>query len=450
MNFFSWWLRVARATWQTDQNVSAPWFIPLLFAVAPFVITFLHVEMALPLLIVATAINRYRFDFFSAGLRIEHFVFVGVALAWFIKTRAADMGVGKDKPLPQLFTRADILLGLYLALALVSSLLFAPILRESLKFFGLMLFGALLYWLTRAIAANLKEFTRGVWTLIAVGIASALFGIVAWLVFPFGINLGVQIYYLGNFTTHSPFGALFDSNTLGMYVMAATLLQVTLLLDSQFQKYRAVLIVGTLITLIAVALSLTRTAWVGLFFGLLLIVLCSPKRRWAIAIGGAALALAILALIANSALAGGGSALAEFSVARVLTSQSIFFRLDAYERAWNDFLSNPFLGNGANVFAQNYTSPAGARDWISNFFLMTLHDTGIVGLILLLAWLGWLAVETYRALKNSRGAARTMLLALAIAYLALFVTYQATTVFWLGFNWVYLGLIASRRMRDEG
>ena len=37
---------------------------------------------------------------------------------------------------------------------------------------------------------------------------------------------------------------------------------------------------------------------------------------------------------------------------------------------------------------------------------------------------------------------RTFLLALAIAYVALFVTYQATTVFWLGFNWVYLGLAA--------
>ena len=58
------------------------------------------------------------------------------------------------------------------------------------------------------------------------------------------MNLGVQIYALDNFTTHSPFGSLFDSNTLGMYAMAVTLLQVTLLVDAQFAKWRAWLLVG--------------------------------------------------------------------------------------------------------------------------------------------------------------------------------------------------------------
>ena len=443
MNDLNWWSRVARAVnLQTEQTANVPWFIPILLALGAFGITFVWLETALPLLIVATALNRYRFEFFGAGLRIEHFVFAGVALAWLLKTRPRISHLH--------FSRADILLVAYLAFALLASILFSPQLRESLKFFVLMLFGVVLYWFVRAIASNLKEFSRGVWTLIVVGVAASLFGIVAWLVYPFGINLGVQIYALEIFNTHSPFGTLFDSNTLGMYAMAATLLQVTLLLDSNFAKYRAWLMLGTLITLITVALSLTRVAWIGLVFGLFLVLLFSPRRRWAIAISGAAIVLVIVALVANSALAGGGGALAEFSFARVLTSKSIFFRLDAYQRAWNDFLLNPLLGNGVNVFAQNHTSPSGTRDWISNFFLMTLHDTGIIGLAILLAWLGWLAYETWRALKVSRGAVRTMLLALSIAYLALFVTYQATTVFWLGFNWVYLGMIASQRMKDEG
>ncbi len=449
MKFFSWWSRVAgAANWQTDQTVNAPWFVPIFFAVGAFGIASVWMEAALPLLIVATALDRYRFEFFGAGLRIEHFVFVGVALAWFLKTRV--MGrTGEHKASPLHFSRADSLLVAYLTIALTSSVLFSPQVRESLKFFVLMVFGVVLYWLVRAVAANLQEFTRGVWVMLGVGVAASLFGMVAWLAFPLGVNLGVQTYSLENFTTHSPFGTLFDSNTLGMYAMAATLLQVTLLLDAQFANYRAWLSIGTVITLIAVALSLTRVAWLGLGFGFFLILLFSPRRRWAIAIGGAAAALVIVALVANSALAGGGDALAEFSFARVLTSRSIFFRLDAYQRAWNDFLSSPILGNGVNVFAQNYTSPSGTRDWISNFFLMALHDTGIVGLAVLLAWLGWLAYETRRALKNSRGVARTMLLALSIAYLALFVTYQATTVFWLGFNWVYLGMIRAGALVKE-
>ena len=66
---------------------------------------------------------------------------------------------------------------------------------------------------------------------------------------------------------------------------------------------------------------------------------------------------------------------------------------------------------------------------------------GLYMLLLLVGWLGWLAVETWRALGRTTGIQRSFLLALSIAYVALFVTYQATTVFWLGFNWVYLGLV---------
>lgn len=447
MSIIDVWARSARRMQaQTDQTVAAPWFVPALIGSGAFAIAFLWIETALPLLIIATALDRYRFDFFGAGFRIEHFVFGGVALAWLFKTGAFT----NFKGLRRHFSAVDLLLLVYLGITLISSFLFSPQLRESLKFFFLMSFGVVLYGFVVLLAADARTFTRAVWILIVVGAAASIFGILAWLAFPFGVNLGVQKYALDNFVTFSPYGTLFDSNTLGMYAMAATLLQVTLLLDADFSKYRAFLITGTVITLITVALSLTRVAWIGLAFGLFLVVLFSPRRRWAIAIGGAAVGLVILALILNSALAGGGSTLAEFSVARVLTSRSILFRMDAYVRAWNDFLARPLIGNGANVFAQNYTAPSGARDWISNFFLMTLHDTGIVGLGILLLWLVWLARETYFALKNSRGARRTMLLALSIAYLALFLTYQGTTVFWLGFNWVYLGLIrAGALLRDQ-
>ncbi len=418
---------------QIDQTVNAPLWVPAALSILSFALCYLRVELTLPLLIVATALDRYRFDVAGAGLRIEHFVFLGTVLAWALRIRPSWRSLS--------FSRADWLLAIYLLLALFSSLLFAPVLRESLKFLGLMLFGVVLYWLVRAVASTPEAFKRGVWTLVITGVAASAFGLAAWIAYPLGVNLGVQIYSLEQFTTQSPYGTLFDSNTLGMYAMAATLVQATLLLDPHFARWRGWLAGGTLVTLVTVALSLTRTAWIGLVFGLVLVLVFSPRRRWAIAIGGAALVLVAAALMANSALAGGGQAVANLSVLRLLTSKSILFRLDAYVRAWNDFLASPLLGNGVNVFAQKYTSPSGTRDWISNFFLMTLHDTGITGTLFLLAWLGWLAYETYRALRRAEGAARTMLLALSIAYVALFVTYQATTVFWLGFNWIYLGLI---------
>lgn len=125
-----------------------------------------------------------------------------------------------------------------------------------------------------------------------------------------------------------------------------------------------------------------------------------------------------------------------------MTSQSVFFRLESYARAWQGFAAQPLFGNGANVFAQKYMTAAGTRDWVSNLVLLTLHDTGIVGLALLGGWLASLGVTTGRTLKLS-GPLQPFLLALTIAYVSLLVCYLATSVFWLGWNWTYLGLLAA-------
>jgi hypothetical protein len=195
MIFSDLWARVTKpvSAWQLDQTVNTPWYVPAFFALGAFVITWLRVELALPLVILAAAADRYRFDVAGAGLRVEHFVFAGAGLAWVLKTRPA---------LKQLhFRRADLLLAAFLGVTLASSLLYAPLARESLKFFGLMCYGVVLYVFFRAAGAHAQAFTRAVWVLIAVGVDASAFGIAAWLVFPSGINLGVQTYSLGTFET---------------------------------------------------------------------------------------------------------------------------------------------------------------------------------------------------------------------------------------------------------
>ncbi len=436
MNFYNGWTRLTQRVMalQLAQTVNVPWYVPAFFALGAFGATWRRVEWALPLLIAATALDRYRFDVAGVGWRIEHFVFLGVVLAWILKTRPG----WKQWQL----ARADLLLAAFLGVTLASSWWHAPSLRESIKFLGLMGYGVLSYLFIRAAGGRAEAFTRAVWALIVAGVAASAFGVVAWLAFPFGVNLGVQTYALTTFETFSPYGVLFDSNTLGMFAMAAALLQITLFLDAQFARRRVALGAGIVITLLAVALSLTRTAWLGLGVGMFLIFVSSPRRRWALAFGGAALVLTLGALAASSALAGGGGALADFSVTRLLTGKSVFLRLDVFARAWQDFLANSLLGNGANTFAQKYITEAGTRDWISNLPLQTLHDSGIVGAILLGAWLTWLGWDTWRALKRPTPP-RAFQLALAIAGVALLVCYLATSVFWLGWSWAYAGVLAA-------
>src|SRR5581483_3810617 len=107
-----------------------------------------------------------------------------------------------------------------------------------------------------------------------------------------------------------------------------------------------------------------------------------------------------------------------------------------------------------NSFGQIYTTTAHTPGWISNMFLMALHDTGIVGLAILLSWLVWFALTVFSALHHAPSSeSRTLVLALSIGLLCLLVTYQVTTMLWFGFVWWYFAVLgagaAERTTADE-
>jgi O-antigen ligase len=137
------------------------------------------------------------------------------------------------------------------------------------------------------------------------------------------------------------------------------------------------------------------------------------------------------------------------AVNRLLEGQTLASRWVSYRQAWDDFSVRPFLGNGPNSFGQKYTTTAHTPGWISNLVLMSLHDTGIIGTLILFVWIAWIALRTLRALRappleranGDRAALRTMVLGLGIGLLCLFVAYQVTTMLWFGLVWFLLAVL---------
>lgn len=399
----------------------------------------------LPLLIVAVALNRYRFDVASIGIRIEHVVFVIVLGAWIAKK----LMQGR---LPRLWSD-DVLLVIYLTVAFLASLLNAPHPKESIQFLVLMAIAVAIYWLVTRVIVDPSTFQRAMKILVIVGVAEAIFGIIAWLLYSFGINLGVQVNPADR--TISPYGTLFEANIFGSFVMATSLMLAVLFLSPQFRSRRRLIGFALAITLVAVALSLTRGAWVGFLVGMPFVLLFSPGKRF-----GVLIRIGAIGIVAITLLAGVGfvyqrvkapslPVLAEFSTrvstlspARLVSDETVSQRISVFQRAINDWQQHPWLGNGVNSFGQKYRTTAFTRDWIPNMVLMALHDTGIIGLSILLAWLGRLGLNTMRAIQHAPPSlTRTALIALASGFIGLLVAYQTTTAFWLGFTWVHLGLI---------
>jgi uncharacterized membrane protein len=449
-------------------------------------------------LIFATALYGFRLDVASLGIRPEHIALIVVGVFW---ARQALSGRWRLTLKWQ-----DLLLLLYLAVALIASALNAPIPRESFQYLALMILCVAVYLLVRGLVNDAATFRAGLLALVVVGALEGLEGIVTWLLYPLGLDLRMQLYPLGRgnqiqFCTFSPAGTQVESNIYGSYVMAGALLAMPILLAAATRSRRRWVSAALLLMLVAVALSLTRTVWVALLVGVVFVFwLAETPRRRILAATAPFLAFAVIVALfasnfqlpchivvhagqpttvapgpapnkgetgikpatgetgtkpapggAGTQLTAGGTdttppapSIQSVTIARIFQGFTLPERLGTYGGAISNWLNHPWLGNGPNSYGQTHESSAHTPAWISSAPLMSLHDTGIVGTLILAAWLAWLAFRLAVTLRRAPpGFTRTGLLALGIAGVGLAVAYQLTTALWLGFTWVLLGLISA-------
>jgi O-antigen ligase len=106
-------------------------------------------------------------------------------------------------------------------------------------------------------------------------------------------------------------------------------------------------------------------------------------------------------------------------------------------------LKHPFLGGGTSSFQLAFDWQALGEEWeeqgwIGNTEMRVLHDTGIVGLAVFVAFLVSLYRRSRKVLKSESNPELVALLASALVYC---ISFQATEGTLLAFAWVHLGLI---------
>ncbi len=435
-------------------------------------------------LLLAVGMNRYRVDAVPLRPQLEHFALVlaFAALALMLFQKKARLA----------FDKSDALLAAYLFLALISSLVFPAEPRESVQYWARMVLAVVVYFVTRwLLQDNLARVRLILKALLVFGVGEAWFGIVGWFLYPFGINLGVDQYPLGirgpggilcNFSL-TMYGTLWEPNVFGSTLMMVGLFGATLFVSNSFVRWRNYLGSALLIILIALGLNASRGVLLTLAFGLVLVLVFAggmaftQKLKWAALAAGIVLVVAVASQelahdlmqlptapglaarapcakwIAEGMPRGTQAGDPEIDPAtgpeseieivnRVLEGQTVASRLVSYRNAWKDFLQRPWLGLGANSFGQKYTTTAHTPGWISNLTLMSLHDTGILGTIILFAWFIWFALTCWRGLRNSSASTlRTMLFGLGIGLVGLFVAYQVTTMLWFGLIWYWAAVL---------
>ncbi|MEO6457348.1 MAG: O-antigen ligase family protein [Chloroflexia bacterium] len=424
-------------------------------------------QAALALLVVAALLNRYVVSVGGLHLKPEHAA-IGIGLLVFTWQFTR-----RERPAWGL---ADGLLAAWVVSNALGSIN-APIPTLSLK---LTLQLAILF----AGYVLIQQFTRrradlffGHALLLGGITLVAAFGVLVHLVYPLGLDLGMQI----NPTTKQPtvFATLYEGNLFGSTVMVGLLWWLLLLLFGGI-RFRRVGVIGITICTVAIEVSLARGAWLALvaIISLSIVAYFMFRRRLTLkpniamrTLAMAATSVVLLSLFiwakpaalvatawvgtnpptssketSDSSTDGSSSDIIDrvTSLSESAQDQTVTQRITAVQRATHDWTLHPLIGWGPGSYGQKYINTSWRPDWLGMLPLRILHDTGLIGVLLFLAFSVVLLRDAVRALARSADSAlRIMLVAHLVGVVALFMAYLVTEGMQLFVPWLLIGLFSA-------
>jgi len=345
-------------------------------------------------------------------------------------------------------TELDIpILGLVAANAL-SSALFSPLKSVSYQAVILMTVYALMYFVTANVLTQqppprLSQIVR---LFGALGITHAVYGNLAMGAYILGLNVG-GIQHGQTESSVSIQGTFHEANLLGIYLAIIGVFLMTYLILGRFAK-RWRLRLGLAVVCYALAMTLTRSAW--LVFALSVMVIFaqglgrqkSPLRlrRPVLLTGATLLAAAIIVLFLVGPSISQRSGQENLLMSRLqrmmnLSDPTIIGRWQGYNVGFGRWQQQPLFGHGT------FAGDAIGWRWFNSSIIQTMHDSGLVGLVFLL----WLHVRVVvAAWRESRRAYapfhQASLFAFALGNAIIFVTSQTSSFLWVGFPWIFMGL----------
>lgn len=122
-------------------------------------------------------------------------------------------------------------------------------------------------------------------------------------------------------------------------------------------------------------------------------------------------------------------------------------RVQGYLLAWESFLDNPILGKGTlsadtevyNPYVGQYQERMGGQGWLTGSGIQALHDTGVVGFVILMSLFGMTMWRNYKMFKRLfpgdwyRGIA----LGFLGGNLVLLITSQLSSPLWTAFPYIF-------------
>ena len=335
----------------------------------------------------------------------------------------------------------DYLLMAYAALNLFSSLFMSIEPRQTIKWALQQVLIILAYYFLRVLIQDRAGLRKAFMALLAVGAATVAYGIICFYSnLLFGTEFGMTIGQYGD--TPAPYGLQYEANLLGSYSGALCVMMLVMYLYDHRRRF----LVGFTLALAGMAISLSRGALGATFIGLSAVAILSLKKKlltWRLLRNIAQGTLCALLVVLPAVVPQYTERFNTMDIGEPAVDPNTLTRMVQVSSALDEVLKHPFLGGGTSSFQLAFDWQSLGEDWedqgwIGNTEMRVLHDTGIVGLAVFVAFLVVLYRQSRKVLKSGSNPELVALLASALVYC---ISFQATEGTLLAFAWVHLGLI---------
>lgn len=424
--------------WKVVLNTSSFFLMGFIIFVI-FIVMFRYPTLGIYLVIVSSVFDRVSWEVKGLTVRIGSLMVVILFVAWLIRFLLKREKLFK--------TPVSIPIAALFFINLISSLVNSPILKASLQRCSLIAIIFLTYFVIVNLSIrrsdSLKKF---IFAFLLVGVGESLYCCASMLMYLKGIDIGgIQLYQWGRTITTK--GTFLEANLLGSYLAVIGIFLFTYLVSSRYRAKKKWLSIALVSVIFALVMSWTRGAWVAFLVGCISTLYLSFKNRIISTRAFAATGLIILVTLGIFGLVmapqiEGASEMKNMFIWKLgnlfnLRSGTGAYRVQEYSLAISHWKGHPLLGWGTDSF-----KVLGETRWIASSILHTLHDTGIIGLLIFV----WLILKVLfsglKALRITRDVfLEVNLIAFISSFLGLVIAYQLTSALWLPFPWVHLGLM---------
>jgi oligosaccharide repeat unit polymerase len=389
-------------------------------------------ETGVVLIMVAAVVPRWFLEVGGLKARPEH-IAAGILLL------AIPLLIRNRRLSPE-WIKADLVLAAYVGVNIISSSQSIDP-SQTIKWSFQQMLAILPYFVLRVIAGNMTTLRTAFRIFLAVGVAEAAFAIFCFYSNAiFNTEIGVEVGQYGDIP--GVYGSHYEANILG----SSSGVCAVILLAMYLYYRRGNMLLGYVIAFTGMTISLSRGALGATIIGFAMMLFFSWRRKALdkkLLISAGVATLCAMLVVMPMLISRYMERFKNVDVSDPMADDNTFTRFVQFGLAFEAFLEHPVLGNGTSSFQLEISNADLGFEsdvfWISNSELRVLHDTGVVGFGLFLAFMIMLIRSGYKVLKRRF---RPELFGLMIGLAVYSVAFQFTEGTLLSFTWIHAGLIA--------